>query len=53
MGENDCGLLDDGGSPSDRVRRRGHALINDLTVDQTMEAGTLVKVARREQYRPE
>ncbi len=29
------------------------ALINDLTVDQTMEAGTLVKIARREHYRPQ
>ena len=29
------------------------ALMNDLTVDRTMEAGTLVKIARREQYRPE
>lgn len=28
------------------------ALINDLTVDQTLEAGTLVKIARRELYRP-
>jgi hypothetical protein len=29
------------------------ALINGLTVDETMEAGTLVKIARREQYRPQ
>ena len=28
------------------------ALINNLTVDQTMEVGTLVKIARREEYRP-
>ncbi len=28
------------------------ALINDLTVNQPMAAGTLVKIARREQYRP-
>ena len=28
------------------------ALINDLTVDQALEAGALVKIARREQYRP-
>jgi predicted Zn-dependent protease len=29
------------------------ALINNLSVDQTMGAGTLVKIARREQYRPQ
>ena len=29
------------------------ALINGLPVDETLEAGTLVKIARREQYRPE
>ena len=29
------------------------ALINDLLVDQSLEAGTLVKIARREQYRPQ
>ena len=29
------------------------ALINDLTANQTMQAGTLVKIARREQYRPQ
>jgi len=29
------------------------ALINDLAVDQQMEAGTLVKIARRERYRPQ
>jgi predicted Zn-dependent protease len=28
------------------------ALINDLAVNQTLESGTLVKIARREQYRP-
>ena len=28
------------------------ALINDLSVVQMLEAGTLVKIARREQYRP-
>ena len=28
------------------------ALINDLSVDQPLQAGTLVKIARREQYRP-
>ena len=28
------------------------ALINDLEVDAKMEAGELVKIARREQYRP-
>ena len=29
------------------------ALINDLDVNRTLEAGTLVKIARREQYRPQ
>jgi len=29
------------------------ALINNLTVGQTMKAGALVKIARREQYRPQ
>jgi len=29
------------------------ALINDLAANQAMEAGTLVKIARREQYRPQ
>jgi predicted Zn-dependent protease len=29
------------------------ALINDLAVSQPMEAGTLVKIARRERYRPQ
>ncbi len=29
------------------------ALINDLAADETLEAGTLVKIARREHYRPQ
>ena len=29
------------------------ALINDLAAEQSLKAGTLVKIARKEQYRPQ
>ena len=49
-GENLAGL---GERTGNRWTPEYTALINDLTVDQTLGAGTLVKIARREQYRPQ
>ena len=49
----------DGESLAELGKRTGNrwtpeytALINGLTVEGKLEAGTLVKIARREQYRP-